>query len=119
MSDFNKEKKETIDDSKIEENKIDDSNIDDSNIDENDQNEVKINDPKSFKESVEKRNEEANILKELNQSALEELEKAEDSSESTFAPYAIVIGTIVSLSLLTYFINKKNKNTTKESTNDD
>ena len=119
MSIFSKEGKETIEENKIEDSKIEDSKIEDSKIEENDQNDVNINDQKSFEEAVKKRNEEANILKELNQSALEELEKAEDSSESTFAPYAIVIGTIVSLSLLTYFINKKNKNTTKESTNDD
>ncbi len=104
-----------------EENEINDENENNEQNDDNSQevNEINVDNTNSFKKAVDERNQEANILKELNQSALQELEKAEDNTQSTFAPYAIVIGTIVSLSLLTYFMNKKNKNTTKESNNDD
>ncbi len=97
----------------IDENKNNEQSNDSSQND----NEINVNNTNTFKEAVEQRNQDANILKELNQSALQELEKAEDNTQSTFAPYAIVIGTIVSLSLLTYFMNRS-KSTTKETKDD-
>ncbi len=102
-----------------EENEINDENENNEQNDDNSQegNEINVDNTNSFKKAVEQRNQDANILKELNQSALEELEKAEDNTQSTFAPYAIVIGTIVSLSLLTYFMNR-NKKTTEEPKDD-
>ncbi len=115
---FKKEKNENENNQAKE---INDENENNEQNDDNSQevNEINVDNTNSFKKAVDERNQEANILKELNQSALQELEKAEDNTQSTFAPYAIVIGTIVSLSLLTYFMNKKNKNTTKDSNNDD
>ncbi len=103
-----------------EENEINDENENNEQNDDNSQesNEINVDNTNSFKKAVDERNEEANILKELNQSALQELEKAEDNTQSTFAPYAIVIGTIVSLSLLTYFMNRS-KSTTKDDKNSD
>ncbi len=110
---FKKENKEN--ENNQEENEINDENENNEQNDDNSQNDngINVDNTNTFKKAVEQRNQDANILKELNQSALEELEKAEDTTQSTFAPYAIVIGTIVSLSLLTYFMNR-NKKTTEE-----
>ncbi len=112
-------KKENNENENNQVNEINDENENNEQNDDNSQNdnEINVDNTNTFKKAVNERNEEANILKELNQSALQELEKAEDNTQSTFAPYAIVIGTIVSLSLLTYFMNR-NKSTTKETKDD-
>ncbi len=113
------EKKENDESKKLEE-EVNEENNNSENTDDSATNKVNIENPSDFEEAVKERNKDADTLSQINKEVLEELEKSESESTSSFMKYGIAFGALISFSILAYFVNKNKKSEVveKEPNND-